>query len=464
VAVLADMDYHGPAHVAALAVTHRDCETLADRIRHDLVDRGDIGGPALEGPGWSGPRSYQAGDHILLHAHARLADGRRLTNGTTATVTADTPAGLTDRAHSDWEEACLPAAFVPGRALDGRPQVSHAWARTIDGVQGGTWQQVHLLATPAIDRHRGYVGQSRSIGPTHTWNTTPSPAVEDDHGGRIVAPRGTPAEQIAAALARAEPKTFAATDDPYRAEAAIRAEQARHQKHLDRRPPDVTDKIEAAQATVENRERQLAETTARLAYWQEQHVGTAGIRNLTPGRRRVHADAAVRITSAGMAVDRARQAVDDACYDLDHLKSQQAARVRFDGTNQWRLERVSQLDHQVDQQWTAAVVGAARDGHPHAYGTGHLRAARQALIAQINTADIGRTPAGHAPAFIGDPLQALADIDRAVTDATRVPTPQLAQRLTAPAPIRPSVSLGHHPVSVPQATPAPTPRPPTIQP
>ena len=70
---------------------------------------------------------------------------------------------------------------------DGRPLVSHAWARTIDGVQGGTWDQVHLLATPALDRYRGYVGQSRSIAPTHTWNTTPQ-SLDDagDHGGRLV--------------------------------------------------------------------------------------------------------------------------------------------------------------------------------------------------------------------------------------------------------------------------------------
>ena len=104
--------------------------------------------------------------------------------------------------------------------------MSHGWARTIDGVQGGTWDQVHLLATPALDRYRGYVGQSRSIAPTHTWNTTRQSLDDGDHGGRLVTePQGTPAEQIAAALARAQPKTFAAVDDPYRIEADLRAEQ-----------------------------------------------------------------------------------------------------------------------------------------------------------------------------------------------------------------------------------------------
>lgn len=121
------------------------------------------------------------------------------------------------------------------------------------------------------------------------------------------------------------------------------------------------------------------------------------------------------------------------------------------------------MEQQVDQQWTAAVVSAARDGHPHAYGTGHLRAARQALSAQINTADPAGAPiAGQAPAAVEDPLRALADIDHAVTDAASAPAPQLARRLT-PAATRPSASLGHHPVQVAQAAPAPSPRPPTIQ-
>jgi hypothetical protein len=33
----------------------------------------------------------------------------------------------------------LPAAFVQGTRKDGSPNLSHAWARTVDGAQGGTW-------------------------------------------------------------------------------------------------------------------------------------------------------------------------------------------------------------------------------------------------------------------------------------------------------------------------------------
>jgi hypothetical protein len=119
-AVLADIDIHGPDRVAALAVSHTDCEALADRIRADLADQAIIAGPALAGPGWAGPRDYQAGDRILLHAHAHVDDGRRLTNGTVATVTAVNPAGLTVTPDRRSQPVVLPAEFVTARGADGR--------------------------------------------------------------------------------------------------------------------------------------------------------------------------------------------------------------------------------------------------------------------------------------------------------------------------------------------------------
>jgi hypothetical protein len=61
-------------------------------------------------------------------------------------------------------------------------------------VQGGIWSEVHLLGTMALDRYRGYVGQSRATSGTHTWNTRP--ADPGDHGGRLVRGAVTPAEEV----------------------------------------------------------------------------------------------------------------------------------------------------------------------------------------------------------------------------------------------------------------------------
>ena len=60
--------------------------------------------------------------------------------------------------------------FIAGHRPDGSPNCSHAWARTVDGVQGGTWPQVHLLGTAALERFTGYTAQSRSRQATHTWH------------------------------------------------------------------------------------------------------------------------------------------------------------------------------------------------------------------------------------------------------------------------------------------------------
>jgi conjugative relaxase-like TrwC/TraI family protein len=426
-AVLADLDVHGPDRVAALAVSHADCEALADRLRADLADQDRITGPALQGPGWAGPRQYQAGDHILLHADADVADGSRLTNGSMATVTAVTAAGLTVTRDRWADGVLLPADFVTGRGVDGRPQVSHAWARTIDGVQGGTWDQVHLLATPALDRYRGYVGQSRSIQPTHTWNSTPQPI--DDHGGRLVQPYSTPAEQIAAALARAQTKTFAAVDDPHRYERHLRAEQAAHQSVLDQRPPDVADELRGAEQVIAGRQRDLDDAEDRLAHWQEEHQRTGGLHGLTRQRREQHHRAANQVDFLAGVVDDHRPRLDHARRQRDDLLRRQEAAAAFDQANAWRVERIYDLNHQLERHWTLAVLDAARDGYPAAHGIHRLRAARDTIFEQIQSLAYQSGPRIHleTPGALDDPLRALADLDAAVTKAASKPALRLAE-------------------------------------
>jgi len=88
--------------------------------------------------------------------------------------------------------------------------------------------------------------------------------------------------------------------------------------------------------------------------------------------------------------------------------SQQAATVAYDQANEWRTERIDQLRLQLEQQWAAAVVSAASDSHPLAYGLEHLRAVREHLVTQILTQS-APTPAG-----VGDPQLALQDLHQAI--------------------------------------------------
>ena len=151
-------------------------------------------------------RPYSAGDRVLLHAN--VDPNRRVFNGSTGTILAVTAAGA-EVILDDGARTLLPR----GRRdrPDGTPNISHAWARTIDGAQGGTWAQVHLLGTPALDRLSGYVGRSRGRQPTHTWHTRPDP----DHPQSLLADQRTPSEIVTDGMHRAQPKTFAADDDPW---------------------------------------------------------------------------------------------------------------------------------------------------------------------------------------------------------------------------------------------------------
>jgi ATP-dependent exoDNAse (exonuclease V) alpha subunit len=233
-AVVDALNRHGMENVVALAVTHADCEDMADRIRTVLAQHGVLAGSVIQGPGWSGPRMYQAGDRILLHADVDLDDGHQFANGTVATVTSVTPTGLLVHADGDGQTRSISVEVVANRRPDGRPQMSHAWCRTIDGVQGGTWTETHLLGTPALDRYRGYVGQSRATLATHTWNTPPLDP--GDHGGRLVHNADTPPEEVLEAMERQPAKTFAAFDDPY-----WLAERLRHEPgYASRRPGHAT--------------------------------------------------------------------------------------------------------------------------------------------------------------------------------------------------------------------------------
>lgn len=51
-AVMADIEAHGADAVVALAVSHADCEDLADRFRARLSAAGRLGETGINGPGW----------------------------------------------------------------------------------------------------------------------------------------------------------------------------------------------------------------------------------------------------------------------------------------------------------------------------------------------------------------------------------------------------------------------------
>jgi conjugative relaxase-like TrwC/TraI family protein len=162
-ACAADIARLGAQNVLALCATHREAEELADAIRSHLRTAGLIRGPELSCPGWSTTRGYCVGDRVLLHSTIR-GHGAVLHNGDVVTIRGIGSYGVVVRTdHS--EEFLLDSEFASGFRQDGIPNLSHAWARTIDGAQGGTWEQVHVLGSPDLDQQRTYVGQITRTAP-----------------------------------------------------------------------------------------------------------------------------------------------------------------------------------------------------------------------------------------------------------------------------------------------------------
>ena len=387
-AVAADVLDHGAASVVALAVSHVDCEDLADRVRVRLSAAGRLRGPSLEGPGWGGEaRRYQAGDRVLLHS--RLGNGAdRWHNGTVVTVTDVTAAGLsvaTDRG----ERRVLPAEFVAGRQRDGRPNVSHGWCRTVDGAQGGTWDHVHLLGTAALDNFTGYVGQSRARIETHTWNVRRLPA--GDWGGRLADDRSG-AEHAGDAMRRAPLKTFAAHDNPFEVDRRLQCQIAAHRAVLAGGPPDTAEQLASARRNRAHAETMVAQARERLRYIEAQAdaVGPlASLRRDTRSRR----DRWLREVTQ----DRSRlaEAVGEAARwdaEVARLEPISDARVEWERREGWRVERVAAVEATLDGHWARAVLSATRQGDPLAFGGDRLRHAREHFANALHTLEASLPP------------------------------------------------------------------------
>jgi hypothetical protein len=378
-AVVGDIHTRAASEVAALCATHADAEELADRIRARLGERGRIDGPVVWGPGWTTARAYARGDRVLLHAPVG-AGADRLHNNTTATVTGVRPYGL-GISTDDGRAAVLDPHFVAGVRPDGRPNLSHAWARTVEGAQGGTWDQVHLLANAALDRETGYVSQSRGRRPTHTWNVRREPEV--DHGGhRVQAP--TAADEVRTAVEREDRQVFAATEDPYVLDCQLRAERASHEEVLAGRPSDVDIALRRARAAAEReaKEYQWAlEYRSRAAGSLEEASRLRHRLSGTGRYNRYRAEHKEQIARESMPVAKDRR--DGADTGVRRLEAAKEAGQAFDRQEAWRHGRIADIDDRLEHHWAQTVLSAVREGDPLAYGSKRLQQARSTYAADL---------------------------------------------------------------------------------
>lgn len=397
-AVMDDIAAFGAEAVVTLAVSHADCEDLADRIRARLIDAGTIGGYAMTGPGWGSgaQRPYAEGDRVLLHTKPGVEG---LHNGSVGTVVAVGTKGLRV-AFDDVGEVVLRADFVQGRRHDGNPNLSHAWARTIDGAQGGTWAAVHLLGTASLDALAGYTGQSRSQAPTHTWNTRPLAVAEV---GGVVADDRSAAEVVLGALSREPVTTFAAADDPWVLDRRLGAERDEHLAVLATAAPDLRTSLGVARAAAERSALLVGRATGDLERAEDHVAGFGPLSGLRRSGRTQRSNAEHALARAAERLESARVERRTSERQLAWLEAGEAERRRFVADNGWRAERVRAIDAELDRHWVTATLAAVRQDDPLAFGIDRLRSARA-----VAAADLAAYRAGLPP-----------DRSAAVTEATR---------------------------------------------
>jgi conjugative relaxase-like TrwC/TraI family protein len=343
-AVVADIATHSPAGVAALAVSHADCEDLGDRIRARLRADGRIHGPELTGPAWGhGERRYAAGDRILVHGTLRT-NGQRLHNGSVLTVTAVVQAGL-QGVDDHGRAVTLPRTFIEGRRADASPNCSHSWARTVDGIQGATWPQVHLLGTAALERFTGYTGQSRSRHATHTWNVTRLPDI--DHGG-VLADQRSPDKEVLDALRRLPDSGFAFHDTPDRL-AELLAERAQHQAILATRPPERFRHVRDAERKLAYAIKNRQEANWRLDYARRELAQLGPLSQLRHRGRHNKATVLERIDRFEHDLRRAEQSVTRCEDTVGERRREFAQEITWEVHHGWRTERLGVIDAELDE-------------------------------------------------------------------------------------------------------------------
>jgi hypothetical protein len=392
-AVVTDIARLGPAEVVALAVSHADCEDLADRIRSRLHAEGVIGGPELIGPAWTmGERHYAAGDRILVHGILHTS-GQRLHNGTVLTVTAVDGSGI-EGVDDHGHVVELPRAFIEGRRSDRSPNCSHAWARTIEGIQGGTWTQAHLLGTAALERFTGYVGQSRSRQPTHTWNVTRVPEI--DFGG-VLADQRHPDKVVLDALRRLPDTGFAIHDRP-RTKEELLTERAEHKAILATRPPDRSANLRQAQQQLRYAQQNLDGAHHRLDAAQE-HLDLLG--PLSQFRRQGRHDK-VRtlddIDRFAQDVTRAESRVTECQAHVSQLQVETVKSREWAEAHGWRDGRLRTIERElVDVHCHMPLLDLSMDlalpEHDGNRRPGRERAQRRdALFSRNKRGDVARPP------------------------------------------------------------------------
>ena len=133
-----------------IILTHTNAEVreLNGEARDRLRASGELG-EDVRFAADRGARDFAAGDRLMFLRNERSLGVK---NGTLGTIAHVTPEGMTVRLDGGREVTFAAKNYAA---------VDHGYAATFHKSQGVTVDYAHVLATPGMDRHSGYVGLSR---------------------------------------------------------------------------------------------------------------------------------------------------------------------------------------------------------------------------------------------------------------------------------------------------------------
>ena len=181
---------------------------------------------------------------------------------------------------------------------------------------------------------------------------------------------------VADALRRAEPKTFAATDDPWTLDRHLRDERAHHADIIVSRPPDARRDLDNARRRLARSEDEYQSARAGLAYREAERERLGPLTLLRRGGREDSPEptkpSAAPSSASPVRTTHSNKRAPNSTATTDTVD----ARSRWDREHAWRVDRVAELDDTLAHHWANVVLRVVRADDPLAFGVQRLRDAR----------------------------------------------------------------------------------------
>ena len=297
--------------------------------------------------------------------------GSTVFNGSTGTITAINHAGARVLLDDD-RQVHLSATFIAGTRRDGTPNVSHGWARTVDGAQGGTWTQTHLLGTPTWTRSPATSAKAEAGTPPTPGTPAPTLTTPSASWPTAVAPE-TRSSMPCAEQSRKR-WLRRTTRGSSTGSSAPNVKGTRRSPPVD---PGTTPLSWTGPAT--NCPEPPRNTSGPLKPWTPPRTSEPGL-----ARSAIYA-AAGETTSPPPTTRSAEPTNDSTTPPAGSPTAKPTSSTtrqtllngpHWDRTHRWRLDRIAEIDHTLAHHWADVTLTAVRADDPLAFGADQLRAAR----------------------------------------------------------------------------------------